>query len=84
MIVEIVFCLENLVVDVKVNFKDIGYISVGDCVDIIIISYDLNIYGIIFVEVEIILVFSFQDEYGEYYFKVVLVFLGDMIGSGNI
>lgn len=83
MIAEIVPRSENLVADVKVNPKDIGHISVGDRADITITSYDPNIYGTISAEVETISASSFQDEYGEYYFKAVLAFPGDTIGSGH-
>lgn len=83
MIVEIVPQSERLVADVKVNPKDIGHISVGDRADITVTSYDPNVYGTIPAEVETISASSFQDEYGEYYFKAVLAFPGQTIGSGS-
>ncbi|MEP4767282.1 MAG: HlyD family type I secretion periplasmic adaptor subunit [Roseibium sp.] len=83
MIVEIVPQSESLVAEVKVNPKDIGHINVGDKADITVTSYDPNIYGTISAEVETISASSFQDEYGEYYFKADLVFPGHTIGSGS-
>jgi len=83
MIAEIVPLSENLVADVKVNPKDIGHINVGDRADITITSYDPNIYGTLSAEVETISASSFQDEYGEYYFKATLAFPGQIIGKGS-
>ncbi|MTI42248.1 HlyD family secretion protein/adhesin transport system membrane fusion protein [Roseibium hamelinense] len=83
MIVEIVPVSERLVADVKVNPKDIGHISVGDRADISVTSYDTNVHGTITGEVETISASSFEDEYGEYYFKAVIAFPGNTIGSGS-
>ncbi|MCK7613257.1 HlyD family type I secretion periplasmic adaptor subunit [Roseibium sediminicola] len=83
MIAEIVPASESLVADVKVNPKDIGHINVGDKADITVTSYDPNIYGTVTAEVETLSASSFQDEYGEYYFKATLAFPGHTIGSGS-
>jgi len=83
MIAEIVPASESLVADVKVNPKDIGHINVGDKADITVTSYDPNIYGTLTAEVETLSASSFQDEYGEYYFKATLAFPGHTIGSGS-
>ncbi|POF28502.1 HlyD family type I secretion periplasmic adaptor subunit [Roseibium marinum] len=83
MIAEIVPLSENLVAEVKVNPRDIGHINAGDRADITITSYDPNIYGTLSAEVETISASSFQDEYGEYYFKATLAFPGQTIGSGS-
>ncbi|MEM5582872.1 HlyD family type I secretion periplasmic adaptor subunit [Roseibium sp. AS2] len=83
MIAEIVPLSENLVAEVKVNPRDIGHINAGDTADITITSYDPNIYGTLSAEVETISASSFQDEYGEYYFKATLAFPGQTIGSGS-
>jgi adhesin transport system membrane fusion protein len=83
MIAEIVPLSENLVAEVKVNPRDIGHINVGDKADITITSYDPNIYGTLAAEVETISASSFQDEYGEYYFKATLAFPGRTIGTGS-
>ncbi|GAA0776318.1 HlyD family type I secretion periplasmic adaptor subunit [Roseibium denhamense] len=83
MIAEIVPLSENLVAEVKVNPKDIGHIAVGDTADITVTSFDPNIYGTIAAEVETISASSFQDEYGEYFFKATLAFPGQSIGAGS-
>ncbi len=74
LIAEIVPLSENLVAEVKVNPKDVGHINIGDRADITITSYDPNIYGTVAAEVETISASSFQDEFGEYYFKATLAF----------
>ena len=84
MIAEIVPQTESMVAEVKVNPRDIGHINVGDKAEITITSYDPNIYGTIVAEVETISASSFQDEYGEYYFKADLGFPGNTIGTGNV
>lgn len=84
MIAEIVPQSESMVAEVKVNPKDIGHINVGDKAEITITSYDPNIYGTLIAEVETISASSFQDEYGEYYFKADLAFPGNTIGEGNV
>ncbi|QDG75830.1 HlyD family type I secretion periplasmic adaptor subunit [Labrenzia sp. PHM005] len=84
MIAEIVPQSESMVAEVKVNPKDIGHINVGDKAEITITSYDPNIYGTIIAEVGTISASSFQDEYGEYYFKADLAFPGNTIGEGNV
>ncbi|GAB4514904.1 MAG: HlyD family type I secretion periplasmic adaptor subunit [Roseibium sp.] len=83
MIAEIVPLSEHLVAEVKVNPRDIGHINVGDRADITITSYDPNIYGTLSAEVETISASSFQDEFGEYYFKATLAFPGLTIGTGS-
>ncbi|AMN51930.1 MULTISPECIES: HlyD family type I secretion periplasmic adaptor subunit [Stappiaceae] len=83
LIAEIVPLSENLVAEVKVNPKDVGHINIGDRADITITSYDPNIYGTVAAEVETISASSFQDEFGEYYFKATLAFPGQVIGAGS-
>lgn len=61
-VVEIVLIGSDFVVEVKVLLCDIGYIEVGDEVEIVIIIFDLNIQGMLFGLVFVILVLSFCDE----------------------
>ncbi len=82
-VAEIVPTGSDLVAEVKISPRDIGHIEIGDEAEIAITTFDPNIQGTLTGSVSVISASSFRDEYGDYFFKVLIPLTTNQIGSGS-
>ena len=68
-IIEVVPTAQELVAEVKIQTKDIGHIKLDDTAEIVITTYDFNVYGKLSGKLTNISASTFKDDDGKSYFR---------------
>lgn len=83
LLLEIVPFDRELVVESRVNPRDVGHIKVGDKVDVKVLTYDFARYGSIHGILTALSASTFLDEKGVPYYKATIQLSKQYVGSGE-
>ncbi len=83
LLLEVVPFDRELVVESRINPRDIGYIKVGDPVKVKVLTYDFARFGSIDGKVTSISASTFQDKDGKPYYKATIMLAKQYIGSAS-
>ena len=74
---------EEMVVEARIDPRDIGYLSVGQSARIIVNGFDFSRYGAIVGTVERLSAATFADEDGQPYYQARIVLARDYLEAGG-
>ncbi len=83
-IIEVVPTTQELVAEVRIQTKDIGHVKLGDTAELVITTYDFNVYGKLLGKLTDISASSFKDDDGKSYFRGYIAIDRDNTNSNKI